>query len=94
MLLGLVHVENEILPHQQHAHHYLHMGLNVPVPNFEEIKLGSLTVSLSNKACDLRQVDFSFMPFLVSLLVRLGALIERAQLAMAILQTKCGCAHM
>jgi hypothetical protein len=73
MLLGLVHVENEILSHQQPAYHYLHIGLNVPVPNFKEIKLGSLLVSLSNKACDLRQVILTFMPFLVSLLVRLGA---------------------
>jgi hypothetical protein len=71
MLLGVVHVENDILSHQQCAYHYLHMGLNVPVPNFEEIKLNSLLVPLSNKACDLRLL--TFMPFLISLLVRLGA---------------------
>jgi hypothetical protein len=49
------------------------MGLNVPVPNWEEIKLGSHPVPLSNKACDLRQVILTLMTFLVSLLVLLGS---------------------
>jgi hypothetical protein len=61
------------MSHLQPPHHCLQMGLNVPMPNWEEIKLGSHPVPLSNKACDLRQVILTLMTFLVSLLVLLGS---------------------
>jgi hypothetical protein len=63
------------------------MGLKVPVPNFEEIKLDSHPVHLSNKACDPRQVILPLMPFLIPLPVLLGAyyLSHRKASAMPVL---------